>query len=448
MSLQLPSGPRSWPLVGALPAAARDPLAFYAHMAHDYGPIAYARVARSHVYMVSDPALIEELLTEKHKSLIKDATTRTLFPLVGTGLLTSEGELWKRQRKLCAHAFLPKRLDRYEDTMVACGQQLFERFGDGEQRDFARDSMRVTLEVVGRTLLGVTDSSTLDRVGGWLDDVQEYYDERMHNWGALVPANFPTPRYRKFVHAKGELDAMLRRLIEQVQRDDQNADHLLARLVRARGEDGRGMSEQQLLDEAITMLLAGHETTALTLMYSVYLLSGHRHLRNRLRAEVDEVLGGRAPVAADLEKMPLLDAVIREALRLYPPAYAFGREVVEPFELGGVLLRRGSQVIVSPYAMHRDRRFWSAPNDFKPDRWLNGEAKQQPRYVYMPFGGGQRICIGSHFALLEANLLLATLTQRATLDVRPDFKLKLSPVVTLRSNGMPVTVHRRGARAS
>ncbi|MET0284529.1 MAG: cytochrome P450, partial [Polyangiales bacterium] len=158
----------------------------------------------------------------------------------------------------------------------------------------------------------------------------------------------------------------------------------------------------------------------------------------------DRVLGGRPARADDLANMPFLDAVIREALRLYPPAYAFGREVVEPFKLGGVLLPKGAQVITSPWAMHRNPRYWRAPESFMPARWLDGETKKLPRYAYMPFGGGHRICIGSHFALLEAGLLLATLMQQATLDVRPGFRMQLSPVVTLRpANGLPVTVHRR-----
>jgi cytochrome P450 len=417
-------------------------------MATDYGPIAFAQVAHARVYMVGDPTLVEELLTEKQKLTVKDATTRTLHPLVGHGLLTSEGELWKRQRKLCAHAFLPKRLNAYEDTMVECAQQMFSRFKDGERRDFHVDSMRVTLEVVGRTLLGISDTARLDEVGQLIDDVLAYFEERTHAWGALLPRTFPTPRYRRFVAAKRALDALVTQVIERVQREDRDADHLLARLIRARGEDGQGMSEQQLLDEAVTMLLAGHETTALTLMYSVHLLSAHPAQRELLRAEVDDVLGGRAAKAADLEHMPYLDAVVREALRLYPPAYAFGREVVEPFELGGYVMPKGAQVITSPYAVHRNPKYWSDPTSFKPSRWLEGEAQRLPRYAFMPFGGGHRICIGSHFAMLEAALLLATLLQHATLDVRPNFTLELSPVVTLRSaNGLPVTVQRRHARA-
>ncbi|MET0284055.1 MAG: cytochrome P450, partial [Polyangiales bacterium] len=283
MSPNHPPGPRSWPLIGALPSVIRDPLAFYTRMAHDYGPLSFAQVAHTELYMLGDPTLVEELLTEKNKLLIKDALTRTLHPLVGNGLLTSEGELWKKQRKLSAPAFAPKRLDAYEGTMVACGQELFGRWVDGERRDFVRDSMRVTLEVVGRTLLGISDSARLDQVNELVDDVLAYYAERIHNWGALLPPSFPTPRYRRFLSAKRELDELLRDIIARVQRDDRDADYLLARLVRARGEDGQGMSAQQLLDEGVTMLLAGHETTALTLVYAVQLLSAHKHLRNTLR---------------------------------------------------------------------------------------------------------------------------------------------------------------------
>jgi cytochrome P450 len=444
--LRVPPGPRTFPLLGALPLLANDPLAFHLRMSLRYGAIAHARVLGSRLYEVSAPALIEELLTVKHTSLAKDALTRSLRPLVGQGLLTSEGELWRRQRKLCAPPFAPKRLISYEDTMVECAHRSFARFKQGEQRDFHADSMAITLEVVGRTLLGISDARELDQVGQLADTVQAYYTERVNSWGALLPPAFPTRAFRRFVRAKRQLDELVTKLIERVGREDREADHLLARLVRARGEDGQGMSEQQLLDEAVTMLLAGHETTALTLMFAVELLSRHPAEAAKLRQEVDTVLGGRAIRACDLEQMPFLDAVIREALRLYPPAYAFGREAIEQFELGGYTIPKGAQVVVSPFALHRNPTYWSEPNTFQPARWLDGAARRLPRFVYMPFGGGHRVCIGQHFAMLEAGLLLATLVQQVVLEVRPSFKLVLEPVITLRSrHGLPVTVRRRGA---
>lgn len=444
--LRLPPGPPALPWLGSLPRMARDPLAFYAHMSLDYGPIAHARFGPVQCYMVGDPELIDQLLNGKHKSCIKDAVTRTLHPLVGQGLLTSEGELWRRQRKLCAPPFAPKRLVSYEGAMVASAARTFASYRDGESRDFHADSMALTLEIVAETILGIDDPAQLGRVGHIVDTVLAYFAERMHKLASLLPRNFPTPAYLRFVRAKRELDDIVRGVIERARGQEGQADHLLARLLRARSDEGEGMSEQQLLDEAVTMLLAGHETTALALMYTVYLLANHPAQAAQLTREVDDVLGGKPVTAGDLARMPYLDAVVRESLRLYPPAYAFGREVTEPFELGGYTLPKGAQVVVSPFAVHRNPRYWREPQRFRPERWLQGETRDLPRFAYLPFGGGHRICIGSHFALMEAALVLATLVQHATLQVPSDFELSLEPVVTLRSRkGLPVTVRRRKA---
>jgi cytochrome P450 len=447
--LRRPAGPRVFPLLGALPLIARDPLAFYSRMSCDFGPISYAPVVRSELYVVGGPELVDELLTVRHKSLIKDSITRALRPLVGDGLLTSEGELWKRQRKLSAPLFAPKRLLSYEQAMVDCAQRAFASFQHGQRRDFHVDSMAVTLEVVARTLLGISDPTQLAEVGQLVDTVLAYYAERLHSWGVLLPLDFPTPAYRRFVRAKRELDALVRGVIDHVRRQDADADHLLARLVRARSDDGQGMSEQQLLDEAVTMLLAGHETTALTLMFTVYLLSRHPPEAAKLQQEIDDVLGGRPVRVSDLEHMPVLDSVLRESLRLYPPAYVFAREATESFELGGHQLPAGAQILISPYAIQRNPRLWSQPTRFDPSRWLTGEARKLPRFAYLPFGGGNRICIGSHFAMQEAALLMATLLQQVALDVQPGFQLQLEPVVTLRSrSGLPVRVRRHATRAA
>jgi cytochrome P450 len=442
-----PPGPPSVPLLGSLPWLARDPLAFYRRMALEFGPVSYARVGPVDLYMLGDPALVDELLNDKPKSCMKDTATQSLIPLVGGGLLTSEGETWKRQRKLCAPPLAPKRLAAYEEGMVQSATRAFAAYRDGEQRDFHADSMALTLEIVAKALLGIEGGAELSRVSHSLDTAMDYYAERLHNVGMLLPASFPTPRYLRFRRAKRELDAVVRKLIADA-RDD-GADHLLARLLHARGEDGQGMSEQALLDEAITMLLAGHETTALVLTYTVYLLARHPAQAAALAREIDDVLGDRAATPAELANLPYLDAVIRESLRIYPPVYAFGREVVEPFELGGYTMPVGAQVLTAPFGVHRNPLYWREPDEFRPERWLNGETRDLPRYAYMPFGGGHRICIGSHFALLELALVIATMVQQVELTPVPGFQLSLDPVITLRSrHGMPVRVKRRQSRAA
>ncbi|MDB4991609.1 MAG: cytochrome [Myxococcaceae bacterium] len=443
-SSRLPPGPRGLPLIGALPALLRDPMAFYRSLSDDYGDIAYAEVGPAKLYVLSEPSLIEELLNGKHKSCMKDGLTRKLVPLVGQGLLTNEGESWKRQRKLASQPFSPKRITAYASSMVEATERHVSRYVDGETRDFHVDAMALTLDIAGITLLGVSTEAESARVAHLLEEILGYFEERMGTWARLLPPAFPTLKQLRFRKAKRELDVIVRRIIDSCRRDGAQADHLLGRLIQARGEDGQPMSEQLLLDEAVTMLLAGHETTALSLMYAVYLLSTHPAAAARLRAELDTQLSGRALTAADLPQLPFLDAVVCESMRLYPPAYAFGREVVQSFELGGYTIPVGAQVIISTFAMHRKARYFSEPARFLPERWLDGSLSALPRFAYLPFGGGPRVCIGMHFAQLELALVLGTLVQQVELHVTPGFELKLQPVVTMRSRaGLPVRIRRR-----
>jgi len=444
-TVRRPPGPRGLPLLGSLGAMITKPMEFFRSMTLDYGPIAYARLGPNHVYTLNEPALIEEFLVAQQKSAIKDPITHSLEPLIGHGLITSEGELWKRQRKLAAQPFAPKRLVSYEGAMVAAAERAFASYRHGETRDFHAAMMALTLEVVSQTLLGVSTGEQSERISHSLEASLDYFEERIYSWGRLLPASFPTPKLLRFRRAKRELDQIVRGIIERCRHEDRDADYLLARLVRARTDDQQaGMSEQQLLDEAVTMLLAGHETTALALMFAVYLLSANPAVSARLTAEVDTVLGERTATAADLERLPYLDAVVRETLRLYPPAYVFARQLVSQVELGGYTLPVDSHVLVSPYGVHRNPALYRAPERFEPERWLSAEARSLPRFAYLPFGGGHRICIGNHFAQLEAGLLLATMVQRLELQVTPGFKLELAPVLTLRSrHGMPVRVSKR-----
>lgn len=439
-----PPGPKPWPLVGSLPLVLKNPIDFFRHMTLDYGVMSYARLGPLEYYSINSPELIEELLHTRGAACIKDSTTRALRPLVGDGLLTSEGELWKRQRKLAAKPFTPKQLDSYETVMVECATRMFASLRDGETRDFHRDSLSLTLEIAGRTLVGTQTARELQQVGDAVEAALAYFHERMRTWGALLPPGFPTPKLLRFRRAKVELDRVVKAIMARCRRDGADADHLLARLLHATSEGGQAMPDHLVLDEVITALAAGHETTALALVFALYLLSEHPTEAATLRAEIDAELAGRSIAVRDLERLRYLDAVIRETLRLYPPAYAIGREVVEPFELGGYVLPRGAQILVSPYGMQRSASFYREPERFRPERWLNGETTQLPRYAYLPFGGGQRICIGNHFALRELSLVLATAVQQVELSVVPGFKLVLDPTVTLRSkHGLPVRIKRR-----
>jgi cytochrome P450 len=333
-------------------------------------------------------------------------------------------------------------------------------FRDHEVRDIHRDMTHVTLEVAGRTLLGAELGDTpaerpsafrvgrrdAERIGKVLDVAMAYFDKQLRTPLGLLPKWVPTPDRVRMKQAVAELDAIVYRIIARCRREDRDADHLLARLVAMRDEHGRGMSDRELRDEAVTMLLAGHETTALTLSYAVYRLSENPEAAARARAEIDAVTGGGQAIGVEaLPKLRFVDAVVRETLRLHPPAYVMAREATTTFELGGFTIPKGDQVLMSQYALQRDPIWYRDAERFRPERWLNGETAQLPKFAYFPFGGGPRICVGNHFAMMEAVIVLATLLREVELSVVPGFRLAFDPVVTLRpaAGGIPVLVRRR-----
>lgn len=444
---KLSNGPRGLPLLGSLLEMAKDPLAFHVRLVRDYQPLASFRLGPANYYAVTDPDVIEELLVGKHRDCVKDRVTRELYPLVGKGLLTSDGDPWRRQRKLSAPPFSPKNISAYADTMVDCARRAFAEYQDGQVRDFHVDIMAVTLEIVGKTLLGFDTNSDAERVARAMDDAIPYFEQRLFTIRGLLPKSLPLPTHVRFRRAKRDLDAVVNQIITRAREAGPESNHLLARLMHAHDETGQGMSQAQLADEALTMLLAGHETTALAIMFTVYALADHPAVADQLRAEVDKRLQGRPITRDDLTELPLLDAVLRETLRLYPTVPMFAREVASPIELGGFVVPRHAQVITSPYAIQRSPQFYTAPNAFRPERWLDGSTVSTPKFAYFPFGGGPRVCIGQHFALMEAKLVLATLIQQVVLSVPDDFIMDLSPVITLRSrNGLRVNVARRNVR--
>ena len=426
------------------PRFARDPLQFSLDMARRYGDIACTHFGARTLIWLNHPRLVEEVLVGQHRACIKDPSTRELVALLGHGLLTNEGEPWRKQRRLAAPALQPKRIAGYAATMTECTERFASSLRDDELRDIHADIMRVTLEIVGRTLLGFDTRRDSELVSRALDDVFAYFDEVLFSPLGLVLRHIRLPVKVRFERAVRALDGVVAQIIERARRDA-SGEYLLAQLMAA-VDDGERMSDRQLRDEAMTMLLAGHETTALTITYALYSLARNPACEARLRAELDS-LGGASPVLSDLERMPYLDAVVRESLRLYPPAWAIGREIVSPLQIAGYDLPAGMEVVVSPFAMQRDPRFFREPERFMPERWLDEGRAAPPRYAYIPFGAGPRSCIGNHFAKLEAALVLASLLQQVRLQIVPGYKLSLEPVITMRPRGgLPVVVRRVQAR--
>jgi cytochrome P450 len=448
-----PDGPKVNPLL-ALAAQAFprlvpfDPQAFYLHIARTFGDLAYYSVGPLRVYQVNHPDLIRQVLMDQADKFHKARFIKRGFkPLAGNGLLTSDGDLWRQQRKLMQPAFQHQHIASYADVMVNHTARMLESFCDGEVREIHADMMKLTLGVVVKSLFGADLPDDGDHVGRLMTAVLDATNTRLIN-AFQIPPWVPTRRHLRERRALRELDDILRRMIDARRASSSDAGgDLLSRLFAARDEQsGARMSERQLRDEMMTLFLAGHETTANALTWTWYLLSQHPDVDAKLAAELEHTLGGRTPTAVDLPNLPYTEMVIREAMRLYPPAPGFAREPIEDVTLGGYVVPKGSLVTVITYALHRDPRFFEDPDRFDPERFAPGWVERIPRYAYLPFGGGPRVCIGNGFALTEARLILATMAQRYRCVLASSQPVVPMQLVTLRpKHGLRMTVRTRGA---
>ena len=443
-----PPGPRGKPLVGVALELRKHGLNLLARCARDYGDLVYLPLAFGQTrLLVNHPDLIEQVLVvQQHKfhksALSKVATGR----LLGNGLLNSEGDFWRRQRRLAQPAFQKTRVNEYAATMVEHALAFTARWRDGEIRDIADEMSRLTCGIAVKTLFGIDLGAEADRVGENLTNLMRFQIHRIRS-PLRIPENFPTPANRRANAAFEYLDSLVYRIIEERRVRGAGGNDLLSRLISAMDEDGTQMTPRQLRDETMTLFLAGHETTALTLSWTWYLLAQNPAAEAHVHEELARVFAGRAarPLEAkDAESLPYLDAVIRESLRLYPPAYIVARVAIEPFELGGYSFPVGTTILMSQWVMHRDPRYFSEPLAFRPERWLDGLAADLPAHAYFPFGGGPRRCIGQGFALMEAALVAATLAQRFRFELEPGQTIVPEPLVTLRPRGgIRMRVHAR-----
>jgi cytochrome P450 len=413
-----------------------DPLGFGVEVARSYGDIAHYRLGPLHVYQLNHPDLIRQMLVEEPENFHKPKLMKRVFgPFAGEGLFTSDGAFWKRQRSLMQPAFHQRHLAAYGDVMVAQALGMIEGFADGEFREIGAEMAKLTLRIVVRTLFGSDLPREAEDIGAPMVAVLDAANNRMNNLLRL-PSWVPTQRNIREKRAIARLDAILDSLIRARRASGEDSDDLLSRLLAAVDEEsGAGMSDQQLHDEMMTLFLAGHETTASALTWAWYLLSRNPETEAKLLEELRSVLGGREPAMADLPKLPYTDMVVRETIRLYPPAPQFGREPIRDVCIGKYPVSRGSLVAVNTYAMQRDERFFAEPERFDPERFAKGWEERIPRYAYLPFGGGPRVCIGNGFAMMEARLILATVAQRYRLSLEPGQDIRPVQLVTLRPNG-------------
>lgn len=433
------------PLLGLTPALSRDPLGTLTALARERGDFARMRLLAYPGVLVSHPALVEQVLLTHNRHFLKSLATHRLRAVLGEGLLTSEGDFWRKQRKLAQPGFHRERIASYATVMAEAGERAVTSWADGQARDVHHDMLVLAVEIVGKTLFGADVRDTADQVSAAVDAGLHYLIGRINSPWVLLPDWVPTPGWTRFQRSNRQLNAVVYGMIAQHRAAGDNGD-LLSMLVQARDENGQPMSDRQLRDEVMTLFLAGHETTANALAWTWYLLAHHPEIVDRLQREVDGVLRGRTPGADDLPRLPFAGAVVAESLRLYPPAWSIGRRARHDVEIGGQLVRKGTVVLISQWVLHRDERFFERPDLFHPERWLEGLAARLPRFAYIPFGGGPRQCIGNGFARMEATLLLATIAQRVRLELVPNQTVVPEPTITLRPrNGLRMVVRRRDA---
>lgn len=427
-----------------------DPMAFARFIADTYGEIAYIRVGPVRYYQFAGPEPIHEILVEKAGLFHKARLIKKVFkPFAGEGLLTSEGDFWKRQRKLSQPAFHFKRIEGYAQTMVEQTLRMLDTWRDGEIRYLDREMMKLTLGIVARTLFSADVSSDADRVGVLMTDVLETANQQI-NAILQLPDWMPTPKRLREQRAIRQLDAIIHRFIDERRASGEDKGDLLSMLLLAADENGERMSDQQLRDEVMTLFLAGHETTAMALSWTWYLLAQHPDVMQKLGDEIDRVLGDRPPTIHDLPALAYTEMVVKESMRLYPPAPGVSREPLEDVTVGGYRIPKGALMAINTYAMHRSARCFDQPDTFIPERFSPERETLIPRYAYLPFGGGPRVCIGNTFALVEARLALAAMAQRFRLALVPDQRIVPQQLVTVRPKyGIQVRlIEREPARGS
>lgn len=457
----LPPGPRSRLPGRVLARFARDRLGYLEQVARTYGDVAYFADLRAKFALLSHPDLVRDVLVTQQRRFHKGIGLERAKLLLGDGLLTSEGEHHLRQRRMMQPAFHRERITAYARVMCSYAERCMRSWRDGEPVDVSHEMMALTLAIAGKTLFDADVEGDTGAIGDALDQAIAAFGLVLLPYGHRL-ARLPIPPAIRFRRARAQLDTIMYRLIRErraeVRDGAQDRGDLLTMLVRARDEEGDGsgsaaggMTDQQLRDEALTILLAGHETTANALTWSWYFLWAHPEAAARLHDEVDAVLtaGDGSPRAAslpDLERLPYARMVVSESMRLRPPAFVIGRRALDDYAVPGTawVIPRGTTIFLSQHVLHRDPRYWPDPTRFDPERWRGDAPRERPRFAYFPFGAGTRVCIGEQFAWMELTLVLATIARRWSLSLVPEHRVEPQPMITLRPKfGMRMIPARR-----
>jgi cytochrome P450 len=438
-----PPGPHGLPFLGHALQYTRDPFGFMLRCAREYGPVSYARLSGRPHFLLTEPADVERVLVTNHRNYSKGEVQAREASLFGNGLLLSEGDFWRSQRRIMQPAFHRRRIEQYAEIMTASTERMLASWQDGTTRDIHQDMTRLTLEVVVQVLFGTQMHDQAHRLAQAFAMVGKHF-QVVYDRIVFVPEWIPIPGNRRYRRALAWLDREVDRIIRERRASQTGGDDLLAMLLEARDDDGRPMSDRQLRDEVMGLFLAGHETTAHTLGFACHLLGQHPDQEAKLLAELGQCLGGRPPTVDDLPRLRFTEQLTKETLRLYPAVYGFLREARHDDELGGYQVPAGTTVILPQWVIHRDGRFYPEPEAFAPDRWTPEFERNLPRCAYFPFGAGPRVCIGNSFALMELRLILPTILQRWHLEPASTAPLELMASITTRPRrGIAMVVHQR-----
>jgi len=423
----------------------RNPTAFLEEAAA-LGDVSLFKMGGQPAYFLNHPDFVRDLLVVNAHKFIKGRALQRAKKLLGEGLLTSEKEFHLRQRRMIQPAFHRERIKFYAETMIEYGAKKADSWRDGEMRDVDKEMMHLTLQIVGKTLFSANVEDEADEVGGALTALIEMFNYLLLPFSEILE-KLPIPQARRFNRAKETLDKVIYGIINERRKSGEDFGDLLSMLLMAQDEEGDGgaMTDEQVRDEALTLFLAGHETTANALTFTFYLLSQNPEKEKLLHGELDKVLSGRLPGVEDYPNLKYTENILAESMRLFPPAWALGRLSIEEHEFGGYQIPKGALVLLSPFIAHRDKRFWENADEFIPERWQAQSVKEAgQKNIYFPFGGGVRRCIGESFAWTEGVLLLATLARKWKLRLMPEQKIGLNPLMTLRPKyGMKMRIEKR-----
>jgi cytochrome P450 len=423
----------------------KSPIGFF-NILKKLGDVTHFKMGPQLAFFVNHPDLVRDILITNHAKFEKGRALKRAKNLLGEGLLTSEHQFHLRQRRMIQPAFHRQRINNYANAMIEFAEKMSNEWQDGKEYDISQEMMRLTLNIVGKTLFNANVADEADDVGKAMTDLVELFDYLVLPFSEILE-KLPFPQSIRFRKAKKSLNTIIYDIINERRKSGEDTGDLLSMLLLAQDEDDGGqMNDEQIRDECLTLFLAGHETTANALTFTWYLLSQNPEIEAKFHAEIDQVLENRTPTPEDYPKLKFTEAVLAESMRLFPPAWAIGRLAIEEHEVNNYKIPKNSLILLSPAIAHRDERFWEDAETFKPERFMHENAVKEAsnKFIYFPFGGGVRRCIGEQFAWMEGVLLLATLGKKWKLKLNPEQKIVMQPMITLRSKyGMKMQIEKR-----